>query len=47
MNEEPPKYKTEMKCKNCAFDMNGVCVLRRFAIYDEEQSCVKFVELKQ
>lgn len=45
----------KIKCKYCCFYLNKdecvykvpFCVLRRFAIYDENQSCSKFEEMKE
>lgn len=43
----------KLKCKYCCFnERNSIykvpfCIMRGFGIYDEEQSCSKFVEMKE
>jgi hypothetical protein len=29
-------------CKNCSFNVNGVCIKRRFKIFDDSQWCKDF-----
>ena len=43
----------KLKCRYCCFNKRDsiykvpFCMLRGFGIYDEDQSCSKFVEMKE
>lgn len=33
-------------CRNCAFDVNGVCIKCQFAICNDDQCCNKYIQVK-
>lgn len=53
MSKEESDDGNKLKCRYCCFNKRDsvykvpFCMLRGFGIYDEDQSCSKFVEMKE
>lgn len=46
MSESNRSSSEKQMCRNCAFDVNNVCIKRMFPICNDDQCCTKYIRPK-